>query len=507
MAPYTAAELNALLVEGEEILANNIQRADGRLFVMPSGTLYPAAWGWDTPQIAEGLYASQPDMALQLMEDFLAYQWPNGMVPHIVFPELARGEKFDPNAYFPPPHAWYMMNETLPDYAAASPEEFMQHPAYAFTDGKTTGIAQYPIWAINLRTMHEQSPIPAERLETLVEKIDAFHRFFHEQRDPEGLGIVAEFHPWIGCDNAPPYDKAIARLAATATADERTSVQNQRVDIQKILDVGSDASARPTDEDYVAFLKMIHGIARATQKQLHGERITSDDLPFVMYSPMLNGMLCRAENDLAALATAIGREDIAQSASNRADLLRKNMHAHLWDSEKQGFAYYDVKSGEKECVDFLGSCIPLLDEKLPASTREALQTTLHSKFADGFAYPFATVSRDNPERVEGKAGYEPCYWRSPMWMNLNTLLAPHSRTPATIRDLSLQLVLKEGMREYFNPETGQGMGTNCFGWTTACAMSWAREALKELSLADRSRQSFTQRVTEGRNDGQEPPRL
>lgn len=484
--------LQRLIQDARTILQDNLHEADGKLFVMPSGSLYPAAWGWDTPQIAEGLYADQPDTALRLLEDYLSYQWPDGMVPHIVFPGIGHGEKFDATAYFPPPHVWYMTGDSIDDYAAASPDSFMRHPDYAHTEGKTTGIAQYPIWALNLRRMHEQRPIPPKRLEKLVEQLDRFHRFFHEQRDPEGLGIVAEFHPWIGCDNAPPYDKALHRIAATATPEELESIHRQRVDVKKTIAAGGDPSVRPTDEDYVAFLKIAHGLARAGEKRHRGEPVTTDDIPFVVYSPMLNGMLSRAEDDLALLARAAGREDIAGQAASRAGKLRQGMMQHLWDGE--GFAYLDGKTGEKENVAFLGSCIPLLDEKLPDNVRDGLRQQLRERFQDGFRHGFATTARDNPARIAGKAGFEACYWRGPVWLNMNELLAPYSDNPKTIRDDALGLAAKEGLREYYDAETGKGLGADRFGWTAARVMGWAKEALHETAQQKTAHGRFSERI-------------
>lgn len=465
-------QLEQLEEAATTILRGSLREVDGRLFAVPSGALYPAAWGWDTPQIAAGLYAKEPDQALRLMEDFLSYQWENGMVPQVVFPTVQPGERFDKDAYFPGPHVWYMSDDTIRDYDAAPAESFTRHPAYAETGGKTTAIPQYPIWALNLKQMHDEAPIPQERLGELVEKLDGFHRYFYAECDPDHLGMVAELHPWLGCDNAPPYVKAMKRLAATASAEELAAVNAQRVDVKRVVEAGGDPDHRPTDGDYAAFLKIAHGIALATEKRERGEAVTTDDLPFVVYSPMLNGMLLRAEEDLASLAEAAGKPELADAARNRAAGLRTNLMRHLWDEAEQGFAYLDAKSGEKAQTGFIGALIPLLDPELPEPARQALENRLETDFMPGYAAPLPSTARHDRD-------YEPCYWRGPMWVNMTELLRPYVREPEKLRDATLDRMEKEGFREYFNAETGAGMGADNFSWSAAYGARMAREALQE----------------------------
>jgi hypothetical protein len=41
-----------------------------------------------------------------------------------------------------------------------------------------------------------------------------------------------------------------------------------------------------------------------------------------------------------------------------------------------------------------------------------------------------------------------------------------------IRADSLSLLEREGFREYFNPETGAGRGSDRFSWSAALSLSW-----------------------------------
>ena len=56
-------------------------------------------------------------------------------------------------------------------------------------------------------------PRAAERARALLPKIDAWHRWFYENRDPEREGLVAIIHPWeSGRDNSIDWDEAFERV-------------------------------------------------------------------------------------------------------------------------------------------------------------------------------------------------------------------------------------------------------------------------------------------------------
>ena len=65
------------------------------------------------------------------------------------------------------------------------------------------------------------------------------------------------------------------------------------------------------------------------------------------------------------------------------------------------------------------------------------------------------------------------YWRGPVWANLNWLLARGLRghglgaAGAELERTTVGLVERAGMREYFDPVTGDGLGAGEFSWTAA----------------------------------------
>ena len=88
--------------------------------------------------------------------------------------------------------------------------------------------------------------------------------------------------------------------------------------------------------------------------------------------------------------------------------------------------------------------------------------------------PVPTTSADsswfNPEN----------YWLGPVWVNTNWMvlhgLREYGRDDLadTVRDRTLALVAGSGYREYFNPFSGEGYGTDSFGWTSALTIDLIR---------------------------------
>ena len=66
-------------------------------------------------------------------------------------------------------------------------------------------------------------------------------------------------------------------------------------------------------------------------------------------------------------------------------------------------------------------------------------------------------------------GFEPRrYWRGPVWISVNWLLAD-GLGPEHVRR-TLELVAHGGMHEYFEPNTAEGLGADHFTWTAALSL-------------------------------------
>ena len=73
------------------------------------------------------------------------------------------------------------------------------------------------------------------------------------------------------------------------------------------------------------------------------------------------------------------------------------------------------------------------------------------------------------------------YWRGPVWANVTWLTAlglrlhGEQRAARTLGEQMLGAIEGGGMREYFVPESGRGLGARGFAWTAAlCLRELAR---------------------------------
>ncbi|MGI9450692.1 MAG: MGH1-like glycoside hydrolase domain-containing protein, partial [Geminicoccaceae bacterium] len=130
-------------------------------FTIPTSRLYPYQWNWDSAFAALGFATFDVDRAWREIESLFEGQWDDGMVPHIVF------RQDDPD-YFPGPAVW-QAGKALP----------------------SSGHSQPPVVATVVREMVELGGEADEaRAKPLFQKIMAYHRWFHQCRDPGERGVI-----------------------------------------------------------------------------------------------------------------------------------------------------------------------------------------------------------------------------------------------------------------------------------------------------------------------------
>jgi len=393
----------------EAVLRANDRQGRGR-YTIPSPRLYPHQWAWDSAFAAIGWAQIDADRAWEELETLLGGQWEDGRVPHILFHDRS-------SSYFPGPDFW--------------------------RTERSSSISQPPIWATAARILHEL--VPSARLKPLLPKMDASHRFFHDQRDPKGWNLVAVAHPWeSGLDNAPAWDAPLARVDVT---DPPTF---QRKDTDAI----SDASVRPTDDHYLRYACLVKAIA----EDGFGPG------PFAVYDPMFSAILARAERDLAALCSELG---VASDALARAERIERGLVDHLYDADQGRFLYYDAKADEPITADLIGGYLPLWCE-IDASVAERLVAGLRERFWTN--HPLPSCAPSDP-------AYEPRrYWRGPTWLNVDWMLAQvlPERLGVELAERAVALARDHGIREYYHPETGEGLGGEDFTWSAALVMDLER---------------------------------
>lgn len=414
-----------MLLEAERILRLN----DKGHYTVPTHGLYPFQWNWDSCLTALGQFRLSPERAWVEVETLMAHQWPDGMVPHIVFHEMDDG-------YFPGPHVWQTGRPT-----------------------PTSGITQPPVLGLVLEQLYGRSTDPTAvraRCHALLMAAVRWHDWFYRCRDPQGTGLVALLHPWeSGRDNSCDWDEALAQVPVEGISPY------QRRDTGHV-----DASQRPTAfeyDRYVALLECFRAL-KWDNNRLH------DASPFQVVDPGFNAILIRSELALARLAGILGEPELAQRLTQRTAHAINALQG-LWHEGLGQYACLNRRTGQLVNSGSVGGLLPLM--VLPAGHAhvDALCQRL-SQWMD--QAPFGVCSMDPAdERFDGKR-----YWRGPSWLIVNFLLMTGLRQcgqpdlAQRVMQVSLNCIRHGGCSEYYHPMTGEPLGGGTFTWTAAMVIEF-----------------------------------
>jgi glycogen debranching enzyme len=207
---------------------------------------------------------------------------------------------------------------------------------------------------------------------------------------------------------------------------------------------------------------MDNQIARAGA--IHSESVEGVDLACY---------LVRELEAMQLIAEQLGLKDDSDRFAAHGQELRQTMQSTFWN-EADGF-YYDRNERTGETVDVKTICglIPLWIN-LPDSAKADRLIQSHLRNADEFwlDYPLATWARDEPGYYQHPQGDE-CNWCGPCWIPTNYMIFQGLRRyglTEVARDLAYRtcrMALEEpATREYYNAETGAGIGMFPFwGWS------------------------------------------
>ncbi|MEU6491783.1 trehalase family glycosidase [Streptomyces sp. NPDC046984] len=404
---------------------------------VPSRTLYPHQWSWDSAFIAIGLRHLSARRAQQELESLLGAQWADGRIPHIVFnPALPH------DAYFPSPDFWQSSRAGRTAGAPATPE--------------TSGIVQPPVHALAAWLTHQADPRESRRrrfLSRAYPRLAAWHDYLLTRREIGGAGLAAVVHPWEpGMDNSPCWDRALHRVQPAEPEAFR------RAD----LDHGHPAD-RPTDLDYARYVRL------ATDYREAGYDDRALRHGFAVEDPCFNALLIVSEHALAAMAHELGSDGASHTA--RAQELTEHVVARLWDDDAGLFRARDLTTDTLVDERSVTGLVPLVVPGLPHDIVRRLQDTL-----DGPHFSAPATRLIPSYDLTGHAFDAQRYWRGPAWFNTAWLIHRGLRTHGLHSDAERlqQGFLAEAGRsefaEYVDPTTGAARGARHFSWTAALAL-------------------------------------
>ncbi|WP_432832709.1 glucosylglycerate hydrolase [Dactylosporangium sp. CA-092794] len=407
--------------------------------------LYPHLWSWDAAFVAIGLATLSVPRAIAELRTLLRAQWRTGMLPHIVFgPD---------QGYFPGPDVWDC------GVAAAAPAGV-----------QTSGICQPPVHAIAVRRVLDAGRRNGGADRELAERFAAetfdqwlaWHRWLATARDPSRRGLLEIFHGWeSGMDNSPRWDRAYSAVVPGAHMPV-----DRRHDLQHVADAGQ----RPTDEEYQRYLWLMH--------QMHEARYDDDavreTVDFRVTDVFMSGVAALASEVLAELGDEFGRRAEADELRELAARFRAGVLSAV--SPQTGLARdEDVRTGERFEVLSVGGFAPLLCGGDPAVTAHQLDLLTGPQWCGHPDLLYAVP----PSTAPAYPGFQArTYWRGPQWPFLNWLLwwalRRHGATglATKIRAEALRQLSDLAFGEYYEPFTGEALGSAHQSWTAAVALDW-----------------------------------
>ena len=400
-----------------------LQANDRGTYTVPTNGLYPYQWNWDSAFAALGFASFNIDRAWTELETLMSAQWPNGMVPHIVFHQRD-------DSYFPGPEEWG-----------------------TGADPASSGITQPPVAASVARMIYERNPEQGRaRLDALFPKLLAWHGWFMKSRCESGAAAVT--HPWeAGRDNAPDWDDALANV------DGSEVKPFNRRDLQHV-----DPHMRPTKADYEKYMALVE----------FGRNCGWDDGevtargPFRVADPTTTFILLRANRDLLVIAEALGKP--GGEIRNWIAALTDGARA-LWNSDTGSFDSLNLRTGEHS--GSLSSA-SFLCWYAGIDSGEMLEKFNRVSGSARFGVPSYDPECRKFDRKR--------YWRGPAWAFMNLLIAKGLRDfgfgdlAGKVRSDTRSLIESGGFAEYFDPTDGEPAGGGLFTWTAAVWLAWASPA-------------------------------
>lgn len=404
--------------------------------------LYPHLWSWDSAFVAIGLATVSVPRAIAELNTLLGAQWASGMLPHIVFgPD---------EGYFPGPDVW----------GAAAPSGV-----------QTSGICQPPVHAIAVRRVldagRRNGGADRDRAEAFAagtfDRWLAWHRWLATARDTRRRGLLEIYHGWeSGMDNSPRWDAA---YGAVSPKEDLLRGRTRR-DLEHV----ADTRQRPTDEEYRRYLWLVHQMRAAG----YDDDAVRETVDFRMTDVFMSAIAALASDVLAGIGAEFGRHAEAAELRALADRFRAGVLSTV--SPETGLARdEDVRTGLLLDVPSIGGFAPLLCGGDAAVVARQLDLFTGPQWCGHPGLRHALP----PSAAPDHPGFSPrTYWRGPQWPFMNWLLywtlhrAGHHDVALRLREQGLRQLGDLVFGEYYEPTTGEPLGSSHQSWTAAVALDW-----------------------------------
>jgi hypothetical protein len=435
--------------EPEELLgrAKAVLKQNDRVdYTVPAPDLYPHQWLWDSCFIAIGLRWLDTERAKTELLSLLRGQWSNGMLPNIIFSPEA--EKRETDMW----RSW------------VSP--------YAPHDVLTSGLTQPPLLAEAVIRVGQRLKLPERRswYRQIYPHLLRYHEWLYAERDPHQEGLVILLHPYeSGLDSTPPW---ISELRKHSMPRWVNLIEKIHLD-NLVNKVRRDTRRVPPGQRMSNIEAMAYWAAlrRLRRKAYNSEALLSRSL-FAVEDLVFNSILIRANALASEIAKQVGEEipEHLQAAMARTP----KALGQLWD-ESTG-QYYSRSFISHKLIEepSIATLMPLYAGSISREKAQRLVELLKHPRVFNAKWPLPSVPLNSPD-------FEPFkYWQGPTWINTNWLIIDglkrygFNHEAEELKEKTLELVIKSGLSEYFNPLNGKPAGAADFSWTAALTIDFLK---------------------------------
>ncbi len=376
-----------------QLFVENRRRKGEFQYTVPSPAAYPYQWLWDSCFHAIILSHSKIDAAKKEIVSLLSKQFPNGMIPHMI----------------------YWKNEIKVSFRQIK-----------WGKEGTSSITQPPMLAFAVWQIFQKDK-KIKFMEDIYPNLYHFYKYLLTERDPHEKHLIGIMNPdESGEDNSPRFDMLLD-LKPHHTLEE--NMQKRLKLVSRNIECKFDAPFCMRNFFWVK------------------------DVPF--NSIMVENLKC-----LSQIAEKVGKSGdsiyFATKATEIVYAMRKLMleDGIFWST--YGHDYKKIK------VKTWAIFAPLFARILsPKEAKKLVSDHLLNKKEFWTNFPVPTTSLDEP-------AFDPKgFWRGPTWIGTNWFIYKgllNYGFAKQIKQSSIALIEKSGFREYFDPDTGEGLGAENFTW-------------------------------------------
>jgi hypothetical protein len=430
-------EASGLLEKAKQVLKDN----DRGSYTQPAEEVYAHQWLWDSCFIAIGLSHFDIKRAQTEVHSLLRGQWHNGMLPHMILDAGSQDVRRRETVW----RSW--LNPFAPQ------------------DVATSGITQPPMLAEAVVRIGEKMKAPERRTwyNLMWPRLLAYHEWLYHERDPHKEGLVLQIHPWeTGLDNTPPW---MSEMHDHLMPLWIRSIERLRLD-KLITPFRHDTHTLPEAQRATTLEELaLYSTQRRLRRKGYDINKILDHGLFAIEDLAYNCIFIRANQLLADIAKQIKKElpePLVESIKQSERALEE-----LWDPYSSQYYSRDFITHRLLKVPSVATLLPLYAGVINKERAALLVKQLENERVFGPAYPVPTVPVDSfwfsPVR----------YWQGPAWVNINWLIIDglkrygYDDFAEALKESTLEMVDKSGCHEYFNPLTGEGLGSENFSWTAA----------------------------------------